>query len=232
MKTEVISFSTAENFSESFLKDYLQYRCGSKEILHEFGGLLSTMFDLRGRKYAIFDKNIEKEFPSLQDLLLEEFLKTSSEKFSKSGVEYRKLNILEYPESISSLEVLIFFDDVRFDDTSEIAILEVLKKMGLESDVIFLYFVESTGNEHQFQLDRYAAMDLIENLVKEEKFLFNETTIRWLYGLPYGYFTRVLSTFGKELLEKTKEFSLHHGFEKSRFFQDNYGGLLRIIKHQ
>jgi hypothetical protein len=133
-------------------------------------------------------------------------------------------------------KTLFFIDDIFITGAHERRIESLLRKVGFEGIVLFLYYAEYQGEDNpviENQLN-YAFMKNLSDMdyiIKNEEIIFNTRLVKFMLNSPYYEFKKFIfnqSYYFCSLLKTHIEGNEYHKIDE---FKENYNLLQLLINH-
>lgn len=132
-------------------------------------------------------------------------------------------------------KTLILIDDIRITDSHERRMENLLKSVGFDGNVIYLYysFLNEGSNVHpsiENKLNYAFVTDELDinNIIMNDEFIFNTRVVKFLLNLPEDRFLTFMSYQSKSFVETFAKNAIGNGYLKESKFTNNLNNLITL----
>lgn len=159
--------------------------------------------------------------------------------------EYGKMTAKEREEAITSDDFyidkefikdkdLILVDDVYITGAHERRIIKLLREAGFKNTVYFLYYAEYVGPkdpsiEHEINLAAINDLYSIDNIIKNDEFIFNTRVTKFIMSFPPEEFLPFIKYQTNVFRNTLRTNVMGNGYHTQEAFKENFQQLISNI---
>lgn len=244
--------------------EYSRFKYGSKSIARKFGKEMAKMLSslLPIDKQMVIMSAPYLYLPvagtALKDYLLAELNCRMIDKGMQNAiidskifrpvtymVDYSKMSASEREQAIGSErfhtdseflkgKVALFVDDIRVTGSHEKRICEMVERLNIDCECIFLYYVRVQGTinpEIESTLNHFTVKTLLDldNIIKNDEYIHNTRNTKFILSSKKEEFVQFIHYQKKDFRRNLYAGSLSNGYNREESFKENISYLKGLL---
>jgi hypothetical protein len=257
-----ISLYKSNEFDEPFFDAYSKFKHGSKTQARIFGKLVANVCSFPENSSLAFYSAPHKNIHTASNCFMNYLLSSCSHQFMerKISVKQGKINrkysydndygnmskeerkkaissdLFEIDKSVIKLEdTLIFVDDIKITGGHEERMIELVKREGIQNDIIFVYLAEYTGEEPtiEHRLNHHSVNTLLDvnHIIRNEEFEFNTRVVKYILKAEIEHFVPFIKYQSDIFQETLYSLSILNEYHNNSKYKSNFEILKNLLNN-